>query len=153
MNLDELQQRLTEGHIVAPETAHAVKAVHDEALACKESGESKVILFNASGHGHFDLAAYDAFFRRELPDYELEQERIDQALTEIALAEDAWAMGDAAKALEHYRKAWEETIKATRTLDAEDFAPLAVFGRDFAIGQDWTGTESIDFWFKGTGSG
>ena len=79
--------------------------------------------------------------------------RIDQALTEIALAEDAWAMGDAAKALEHYRKAWEETIKATRTLDAEDFAPLAEFGRDFAIGQDWTGTDTIDFWFKGTGSG
>ncbi len=79
--------------------------------------------------------------------------RIDQALTEIALAEDAWAMGDAAKALEHYRKAWEETIKATRTLDAEDFAVLAEFGRDFAIGQDWTGTDTIDFWFKGTGSG
>jgi tryptophan synthase beta chain len=52
-------------------------------MACKESGESKVILFNASGHGHFDLAAYDAFFRQELPDYELEQERIDQALTEL----------------------------------------------------------------------
>jgi tryptophan synthase beta chain len=72
-----------EGHIVAPETAHAVQAVYDEAMACKESGESKVILFNASGHGHFDLAAYDAYFRRELPDYELEQERIDQALTEL----------------------------------------------------------------------
>jgi tryptophan synthase beta chain len=73
----------SEGHIVAPETAHAVRAVYDEAMACKESGESKVILFNASGHGHFDLAAYDAFFRQELPDYELEQERIDQALTEL----------------------------------------------------------------------
>ena len=79
--------------------------------------------------------------------------RIDQALAEIALAEDAWALGDAAKAVEHYRKAWEETIKATRTLDAEDLAPLAVFGRDFAIGQDWTGTDTIDFWFRGTGSG
>ena len=57
-----------EGHIVAPETAHAVKATYDEAMACKESGESKVILFNASGHGHFDLAAYDAYLREELPD-------------------------------------------------------------------------------------
>ena len=72
-----------EGHVLAPETAHAVKAVYDEAMACKESGESKVILFNASGHGHFDLAAYDAYFREELPDYQLEQERIEQALTEL----------------------------------------------------------------------
>ena len=60
-----------------------MKAVYDEAMACKESGESKVILFNASGHGHFDLAAYDAYFREELPDYQLEQERIEQALTEL----------------------------------------------------------------------
>ncbi len=73
----------TEGIIIAPETAHAVRAVYDEALACKESGESKVILFNASGHGHFDLAAYDAYFRKDLPDYELEEERIRSALQEL----------------------------------------------------------------------
>jgi tryptophan synthase beta chain len=73
----------TEGIIVAPETAHAVRATMDEALACKESGESKVILFNASGHGHFDLAAYDAYFRQDLPDYELDQSRIELALTEL----------------------------------------------------------------------
>ncbi len=73
----------SEGIIVAPETAHAVRAVYDEALACKESGESKVILFNASGHGHFDLAAYDAYFRKDLPDYELEDERIQRALKEL----------------------------------------------------------------------
>ena len=72
-----------EGFIVAPETSHAVRAVRDEAMACKESGESKVILFNASGHGHFDLAAYDAYFRENLPDYELEQPKIDQALSEL----------------------------------------------------------------------
>ncbi|MBN1641989.1 MAG: TrpB-like pyridoxal phosphate-dependent enzyme [Anaerolineae bacterium] len=72
-----------EGHIVAPETAHAVKAVLDEAIACKESGESKVILFNASGHGHFDLAAYDAYHRKDLPDYELEEERLERALAEL----------------------------------------------------------------------
>ena len=72
-----------EGFIVAPETAHAVQAVYDEAMACKESGESKVILFNNSGHGLLDLAAYDAFHRQELPDYELEQEKIDQALVEL----------------------------------------------------------------------
>ncbi len=72
-----------EGFIVAPETAHAVKAVYDEAMACKEAGESKVILFNCSGHGHFDLAAYDAYHRQELPDYELEEEKIQKALTEL----------------------------------------------------------------------
>lgn len=73
----------SEGTIVAPETAHAVRAAYDEALACKESGEAKVILFNASGHGHFDLAAYDAYLRRDLLDYELEEERIEQALLEL----------------------------------------------------------------------
>jgi tryptophan synthase beta chain len=73
----------SEGFIVAPETAHAVKATYDEAMACKESGEAKTILFNASGHGHFDLAAYDAFFTKDLPDYELEQESIDVALEEL----------------------------------------------------------------------
>ncbi|MCX7681246.1 MAG: TrpB-like pyridoxal phosphate-dependent enzyme [Anaerolineae bacterium] len=72
-----------EGFIVAPETAHAVRAAYDEAMACRESGESKVILFNASGHGHFDLGAYDAFHRRELPDYELEDERIREALKDL----------------------------------------------------------------------
>jgi tryptophan synthase beta chain len=72
-----------EGFIIAPETAHAVQAVYDEAMACKESGESKVILFNCSGHGHFDLAAYDAFHRRELPDYALEEEKIQIALEEL----------------------------------------------------------------------
>jgi tryptophan synthase beta chain len=73
----------TEGFIVAPETAHAVRATYDEAMACKESGESKVILFNASGHGHFDLSAYDAYFRRDLPDYELEEQQIAQALQDL----------------------------------------------------------------------
>ena len=78
----------SEGIIVAPETAHAVKAAQDEALACKESGESKVILFGASGHGHFDLAAYDAFHRQDLPDYELEQHKIDVALSELPQVAD-----------------------------------------------------------------
>jgi len=73
----------SEGIIVAPETAHAVQAVYDEAMACKESGEAKVILFNCSGHGHFDLAAYDAYHREELPDYALEQDKINAALMEL----------------------------------------------------------------------
>jgi len=72
-----------EGIIIAPETAHAVRAVYDEAMTCKESGERKVILFNCSGHGHFDLGAYDAYHRKELPDYELEEEKIQQALKDL----------------------------------------------------------------------
>jgi len=72
-----------EGFIVAPETAHAVRAVYDEAMACKASGEAKVILFNCSGHGDFDMAAYDAYQRQELPDYELEEDKIEQALAEL----------------------------------------------------------------------
>ncbi|MFN2230615.1 MAG: TrpB-like pyridoxal phosphate-dependent enzyme [Anaerolineae bacterium] len=78
----------SEGFIVAPETAHAIKAVEDEALACKESGEAKVILFNASGHGHFDLAAYDAFHSNQLPDYELEEARLQRALAELPHVEE-----------------------------------------------------------------
>ena len=73
----------SEGFIVAPETAHAIKAVLDEALACKESGEAKVILFNNSGHGLLDLAAYDAFHSNQLPDYELEEARLERALAEL----------------------------------------------------------------------
>jgi len=72
-----------EGIIVAPETSHAVLATMDEALACKESGEAKTILFNASGHGHFDLAAYDAYHRKDLLDYKLEEEKIQAAMAEL----------------------------------------------------------------------
>jgi tryptophan synthase beta chain len=72
-----------EGFIVAPETAHAVRAVYDEALACKESGESKVILFNNSGHGHFDLGAYEAYLAKDLLDYELDEVSIQRALQEL----------------------------------------------------------------------
>ncbi|OQX60840.1 MAG: TrpB-like pyridoxal-phosphate dependent enzyme [Anaerolinea sp. 4484_236] len=73
----------SEGFIVAPETAHALQAVREEALACKESGEEKTILFNCSGHGHFDLASYDAYHRQELQDYDLEDEKIQQSLKRL----------------------------------------------------------------------
>ncbi len=72
-----------EGTIVAPETAHAVRAAYDEALACKEAGESKVIVFNASGHGHFDLGAYDAYRRQSLDDYQLEDQILQEALKDL----------------------------------------------------------------------
>ena len=60
--------RDTEGKIPAPETGHAIRAVIDEALAAKETGEERVILFNYSGHGLLDLAAYDDFLNGRLID-------------------------------------------------------------------------------------
>jgi tryptophan synthase beta chain len=63
-----LQFARTEGTIPAPETAHAIRAVIDEALAAKESAEEKVILFGYSGHGLLDLGAYDDFLHDRLVD-------------------------------------------------------------------------------------
>ena len=77
----------TEGIVPAPETAHAIRAVVDEALRCREAGERRVILFNFSGHGHFDLAAYDAYLRGDLPDYELPDAQIAKALKELPKVE------------------------------------------------------------------
>jgi tryptophan synthase beta chain len=54
--------------VPAPESAHAIKKVIDIALECKRTGEKKTILFNLSGHGYFDLNAYDKFLKGELPD-------------------------------------------------------------------------------------
>ncbi len=73
----------TEGIIPAPETAHAIKAVIDEALEAKQTGEQKVILFNLSGHGHFDLTAYEAFLRGDLGDYELPEREIKKAMADL----------------------------------------------------------------------
>ncbi len=58
----------TEGKVPAPETAHGIRAAVDEALAAKETGEERVILFNYSGHGHLDLAAYDDFLNGRFVD-------------------------------------------------------------------------------------
>ncbi len=58
----------TEGIVPAPESAHAIRKAIDIALECKETGEEKVILFNLSGHGYFDLSAYEKFLRGELED-------------------------------------------------------------------------------------
>lgn len=73
----------TEGIIPAPETAHAIKAVIDEALRCKEEGRESCIVFNFSGHGHFDMSAYDQYFSGSLEDYALPQEEIERALKEL----------------------------------------------------------------------
>ncbi len=73
----------TEGSLPAPETAHAIKAGIDEALKCKETGEEKCIVIAYSGHGHFDLAAYDNYLSGNLVPFELPQEEIDKALAEL----------------------------------------------------------------------
>ncbi|MES0340924.1 MAG: TrpB-like pyridoxal phosphate-dependent enzyme [Candidatus Humimicrobiaceae bacterium] len=73
----------TEGIIPAPETAHAIRAAMDEAIKCKETGEEKVIAFNFSGHGHFDLSAYDAYLGGKLEDYEYPDEKIKESLKNL----------------------------------------------------------------------
>ena len=73
----------TQGIISAPEPNHAIKAVIDEALKCRESGEAKIILLAHSGHGHVDMAAYDAYFSDKLQNYEYPDEKIKQALAQL----------------------------------------------------------------------
>ena len=73
----------TEGIVPAPESNHAIRAVIDEALVCKESGEPRVLLFNLSGHGHFDMSAYDRYFAGELVDYAYPEEDIQRALEQL----------------------------------------------------------------------
>jgi len=73
----------TEGIISAPEPNHCIRAVIDEALKCRESGEAKTILMAHSGHGHLDLAAYDAYLSGKLEDYAYPEEKIQEALTHL----------------------------------------------------------------------
>ena len=72
-----------EGIIPAPEPAHAIRAVIDEALAAREAGEERVILFNLCGHGHFDLAAYDAYLAGKLDDPEFSERDMEDALARL----------------------------------------------------------------------
>ncbi|MFC1965636.1 TrpB-like pyridoxal phosphate-dependent enzyme [Chloroflexota bacterium] len=73
----------TEGIISAPETNHAIKVTIDEALKCRESGESKTILLAHSGHGHVDMAAYEAYLSGKLTDYEYPEEKVKEALANL----------------------------------------------------------------------
>jgi tryptophan synthase beta chain len=77
----------SEGIIIAPETAHAVRAAIDEALEAKKLGQERVILFNLSGHGMLDLAAYDKYLAGDLEDYEYPEEAIREALTHLPVVE------------------------------------------------------------------
>ncbi len=73
----------TEGIVPAPETSHAVRVAIDEALDAKEKGEKRVILFNLSGHGHFDLSAYQAYLGSQLKNYEYPEDAIEEALEQL----------------------------------------------------------------------
>jgi len=72
-----------EGIIPAPESAHAIRAVIDEAIQAREKGEKRVILFNLSGHGNFDMSAYQAYFEGKLLDYEYPAEKVKQAMADL----------------------------------------------------------------------
>ncbi len=72
-----------EGIVVAPETSHAVRAAIDEAIRCKEEGVSRTILFNLSGHGHFDMQAYADYFEGKLMDPQYEEQKLQEALADL----------------------------------------------------------------------
>ncbi|MFM8519557.1 MAG: TrpB-like pyridoxal phosphate-dependent enzyme [Solirubrobacterales bacterium] len=72
-----------EGIIPAPEPTHAIRAVFNEAEEAKQAGEERVILFNLCGHGHLDLAAYQAFMSGELEDLEFSEEEMQRALESL----------------------------------------------------------------------
>jgi len=73
----------TEGIISAPETDHAIRVTIDEALKCKEEGVSRTILLAHSGHGHVDMAAYEAYLAGKLEDYEYPEDKIKESLDHL----------------------------------------------------------------------
>src|SRR5262249_36181093 len=72
-----------EGILPAPECAHAIRAAIDEALRCKESGQQQVIAFCLSGHGHFDLTAYDRYLSGEIQDLAFSQDDVQRAMAKL----------------------------------------------------------------------
>jgi tryptophan synthase beta chain len=76
-----------EGIIPAPESAHAIRVAIDEALDAKAKGEKRVILFNLSGHGHFDMMAYQAYLNGELEDFEYPVEAVKEAMQHLPQVE------------------------------------------------------------------
>jgi tryptophan synthase beta chain len=78
-----IQFAQTEGIVPAPESAHAIRAAIDEAIEAKNRGEARVILFNLSGHGDFDMSAYQAYLSGKLEDYEYPNEAIKESLSHL----------------------------------------------------------------------
>jgi tryptophan synthase beta chain len=76
-----------EGIVPAPESAHAIRVAIDQALDAKIKGEKRIILFNLSGHGNYDMGAYQAYLSGSLQDYQCPQQTIDHALTKLPRVE------------------------------------------------------------------
>lgn len=72
-----------EGIIPAPESSHAIRAAIDEALAAREAGEEKVILFNLSGHGYFDMTSYESYFANKLCDVDYSEEALKKSISNL----------------------------------------------------------------------
>ncbi len=72
-----------EGILPAPESAHAIRAAIDEALESKKNGQEKVIAFNLSGHGHFDMGAYEQYLHGELQDYDYPADKVQEAMRQL----------------------------------------------------------------------
>jgi tryptophan synthase beta chain len=73
----------TEGILPAPETAHAIHAAIEEAKEARESGEKRIILFNLSGHGHFDLYAYESYLANKLTNISYDSEKLAESLANV----------------------------------------------------------------------
>ena len=72
-----------EGIVPAPESTHAVRAAVEEALEAKKNGDSRTILFNLSGHGHFDMQAYTDYFAGNLEDRDYDEADLEKALAKL----------------------------------------------------------------------
>ncbi|MCK4777352.1 MAG: TrpB-like pyridoxal-phosphate dependent enzyme, partial [Actinomycetia bacterium] len=83
----------TEGILPAPETNHAIKATIDEAIKAREEGKEKVIVFNLSGHGHFDLGSYDKYISKEMQDYAYPEEDIKKAEADLPAVDEKKLFG------------------------------------------------------------
>ncbi|NMA34274.1 MAG: TrpB-like pyridoxal-phosphate dependent enzyme, partial [Clostridiaceae bacterium] len=76
-----------EGIIPAPESSHAIRAAIDEAVKAKEAGEQKVILFNLSGNGYFDMTSYDYYFSGNMKDVEYSKENVEKSIAQLPTIE------------------------------------------------------------------
>jgi tryptophan synthase beta chain len=83
-----------EGILPAPESTHAIRVAIDEALRCKAEGRSQTILFGLSGHGHFDLTAYERYFAGELDDTVLDDEAV--AAARLTIPAQSWDLAGTA---------------------------------------------------------
>jgi tryptophan synthase beta chain len=90
--LDAFEAAITfarsEGIVPAPESAHAIRAGIDEALAARDAGEEKTVLIGLSGHGQLDMVAYQKYLAGDLVDYALPQADIDRAIAELPAVAD-----------------------------------------------------------------